>query len=89
MSHNHNLWIITFPLHLMEFQSRISIPLQGKSTSVRNLSTVWSRDLGLIPGLRRAPGEGHDNPLQCSCLENSMDRGAWWATIHGFVKNWP
>ena len=36
-------------------------------------------DLGLIPGSRRSPGEGNGNPLQCSCLENSMDRGAWWA----------
>ena len=39
-------------------------------------------DPGSIPGLRRSPGGGHDNPLQCSCLENSMDRGAWQATVH-------
>ena len=39
--------------------------------------------LGLIPGLRRSPGEGNGNPLQYSCLENSRDRGAWWATVHG------
>ena len=38
-------------------------------------------DLGLIPGLRRSPGGGHDNPLQCSRLENPMDRGAWRATV--------
>ena len=38
-------------------------------------------DLGLIPGLRISPGEGNGNPLQYSCLENSMDRGAWWATV--------
>ena len=37
-------------------------------------------DLGLIPGPGRSPGEGNGNPLQYSCLENSMDRGAWWAT---------
>jgi len=37
-------------------------------------------DIGSIPGSGRYPGEGHDNPLQDSCLENSMDRGAWWAT---------
>ena len=37
-------------------------------------------DLGLIPGLGRSPGEGNGNPLQYSCLGNSMDRGAWWAT---------
>ena len=39
-------------------------------------------DLGLIPGSERSPGEGNGNPLQYSCLENSMDRGAWLATIH-------
>ena len=38
---------------------------------------------GLIPGSGRSPGEGSGNPLQYSCLENSMDRGAWWATVHG------
>ena len=37
-------------------------------------------DLGSIPGLGRSPGEGKGYPLQCSCLQNSMDRGAWWAT---------
>ena len=36
-------------------------------------------DVGLIPGSGRSPGEGNGNPLQCSCLENPMDRGAWWA----------
>ena len=41
--------------------------------------TCYVGDLGLIPGSRRSPGEGNGNPLQCSCLENSMDRGAWWA----------
>ena len=44
-------------------------------------------DPGLIPGLGRSPGEGNGNPLQYSCLENSMDRGAWWATVHGVSKS--
>ena len=44
-------------------------------------------DLGSIPGLGRSPGRGHDNPLQCSCLEKSRDRGAWWATVHGVTKS--
>ena len=44
--------------------------------------------LGLIPGLGRSPGEGNGNPLQYSCLENSMDRGAWRATMHGVTKSW-
>ena len=42
---------------------------------------------GLIPGSGRAPGIGNDNPLQYSCLENSMDRGAWWDMINGVAKS--
>ena len=42
---------------------------------------------GSIPGLGRPPGEGNGNPLQYSCLENPMDRGAWWATVHGVAKS--
>ena len=45
-------------------------------------------DLGSIPGLGKYPGKGNGNPLQYSCLENFMDRGAWWATIHRIAKNW-
>ena len=43
---------------------------------------------GLIPGSVRFPGEGNGNPLQYSCLENSVDREAWWATVHGVTKSW-
>ena len=43
-------------------------------------------DVGLIPGSARSPGEGNGNPLQYSCLENPMDRGAWWATVHRVAK---
>ena len=46
-----------------------------------------ARDAGSIPVSGRSPGEGHGNPLQCSWLENSMDRGAWWAIVHGVAKN--
>ena len=45
-------------------------------------------DLGLIPRLGRSPGEGIGYPLQYSCLENSMDREAWRATVHGVTKSW-
>ena len=45
-------------------------------------------DPGLIPGLGGSPGEGNGNPLQYSCLENPMDRGAWWAIVQGVVKSW-
>ena len=44
-------------------------------------------DLGLIPGSGRSPGEGNSNPLQYSCLENPMDRGAWWGTVHAVAKS--
>ena len=44
-------------------------------------------DLGSIPGLGRFPGEGNGNPLQYSCLENPMNRGAWWAIVHGVAKS--
>ena len=45
------------------------------------------RDVGSISELGRSPGGGHGNPLQYSCLENPMDRGAWWATVHGVTKS--
>ena len=41
------------------------------------------RDMGSIPGSGRSPGGGNGCPVQCSCLENPMDRGPWWATVHG------
>ena len=44
-------------------------------------------DLDSIPGSGRSPGEGNGNPLQYSCLENPMDGGAWWATVHGVAKS--
>ena len=45
------------------------------------------RDVGSIPGLGRSPGGGHGNSLQYSCLENPMDRRAWWATVHRVAKS--
>ena len=46
-----------------------------------------TEDAGLIPGSGRSPGVGNGNPLQYSCLKNSMDRGAWWATVQGVAKS--
>ena len=46
------------------------------------------RDAGSVPALGRSPGGGHGNPLQDSCLENSMDRGAWWDTVGRAAKSW-
>ena len=44
-------------------------------------------DLDLVPGSGRSPGEGNGYPLQYSCLENSLDRGTWWATVHGVAES--
>jgi len=52
------------------------------------LQTVFLLKNPLIPGLGRSPGEGNGNPLQYSCLENPMDGGAWWATVHWVAKSW-
>ena len=54
--------------------------------SINKASACNAGDLGLIPGSGRSPGEGNGNPLQYSCLENPMDRGAWWATVHGVTR---
>ena len=51
-------------------------------------SVCNARDLGSIPGLGRSPGGGNGSPLQNSCLENPMDRGARRVTVHGVTKNW-
>ena len=50
-------------------------------------SACNSGDSGSIPGLGRSPGEGNDYPLPYSCLKNPMDRGAWWAIVHGVTKS--
>ena len=55
-------------------------------SSVSKESACSAGDLGSIPGLGRSLGEGNGNPLQYSCLENPMDRGAWQATVHGVSR---
>ena len=67
----------------MEFQLSYFTP--GGSKVKASACNVG--DLDSIPGLGRSPGEGNSNPLQYSCLENPMDGGAWWATVHGVVKS--
>ena len=59
---------------------------QGKDQKEAKLEDKTG-ELGLIPDLGRSPGEGNSNPLQYSCLENPMDRGTWWATVHGVAKS--
>ena len=68
-------------------QPDISFP---GGTVVKNLpaNAGDTGDIGLIPELGRSPGEGNGNPLQYSCLENSMNRRAWWTTVHGIKNSW-
>ena len=58
--------------------------IQGRSVVKNTLTNAGV--MGSIPGQGRSPGEGNDNPLQYSCLENPMDRKAWWATVHEVAK---
>ena len=51
-------------------------------------SACVAGDQGSVPGWGRSPGEGNGKPLQYSCLENPMDRGAWYATVHGVANSW-
>ena len=67
--------------HLYTFLMGLPQWLSGKE------STCNAGDAGLIPGSGRSPGGGHGNPLQYPCLENPMDRGDWWATVHGVTKS--
>ena len=62
--------------------SQVALVVKRPPASAGNITGV-----GLIPGLGRSPGEGHGNPVQCSCLENPMDRGAWRAAVHGVAKS--
>ena len=70
------------PMDRGAWQARIHGFSKVLDTTQRNAG-----DLGSIPGLGRSPGEGNGNLLQYACLENSMDGGAWWATVHGVTKS--
>ena len=69
--------------------SRVIFPGGASGKEVSNLPANAGdiRGTGSVPGLGRSPGGGHGNPLQCSCLENSMDRVACRATVHGVAKS--
>ena len=78
---------LTECLILGEYGRELGFPggSEGKEPAC---GTGDTRDPGLIPGLGRSPGEGNGNPLQYSCLEKSMDRRAWRATVHRVAKSW-
>ena len=82
---------IFIPADLLEILAASSTDfpvLSFLSGSDSKESVCNAGDLGLIPGSRRSPGEGNDYPLQYSWLKNSMDRGAWRATVYEVAKSW-
>jgi len=80
--------ITMYKLLVIKLSTKDKIYLQGGLLVKKMPTSVGDRrDVGLIPGLGRSPGGGHGNPLQYSCLENSMDRGAWQATVHRVRKS--
>ena len=66
----------------MSWASQVVLMVKNSPASAGDV-----RDTGSIPGSGRFPGGGHGNPLQYSCLENPMDRGAWWAMVHGVAQS--
>ena len=74
-------WFFPFPLFCF-FRMRFPGGSNAKESACN------TGDSGLISGSGRSPGEGNGNPLQYSCLENLMDRGASWALVHGVAKDW-
>ena len=74
------------PLQEYRFDAWLENCFPGGSDSKASACSMGDPDL--IPGSGRSPGEGNVNPLQYSCLENSLDGGAWWATVHGVTKSW-
>ena len=75
------------PLPLPSIRT-LMIPLGFPGGSVVKNPPANAGDTGSIPGWERSPGEGSGNPLQCSFLENSKNRGSWRATVHGVAKSW-
>ena len=82
----HVFWELVFLFILLLFAS----PAYSVSLLIKNLpaNAGDGRDMGLIPGSGRSPGGGHGYSLQCSFLENPMDRGAWWASVHRVAQSW-
>ena len=83
------MYIIWLNLLIHSSQGTLRFLFPGGVSGKESTSNAGNvRDMNSIPGLGRFPGEGHGNPLQYSCLENPLDRGAWWATVHRIAKSW-
>ena len=81
-----NILICVCVIELLCYTVEINLGFPGGSGGKESACNVG--DMGLIPGLGKSPGEGHGNPPQYSCLENPMDREAWWTTVHRVAKSW-
>ena len=81
-----NTWEIS--VTFVQFRCEPRTALGFPCSSAGKESACHAGDLRSIPGLGRSPGEGNGNPLKYSCLDNSMDRGAWWAIVPGVAKSW-
>ena len=82
--HTHTrIYIYTYThIYSIQWASQVAQVVKNPSTNAGD-----KRDASSIPGLGRSPGVGNGNPLQYSCLENSMDRKGWWATVHGAAES--
>ena len=74
---------VPFTLNSQSWAPQVALAVKNTPVNEGN-----ARDMGLIPGSGRSHGEGHSKPLQYSYLKNPMDRGAWWAAVHGVAKSW-
>ena len=84
INHIYNIGLIS------ELCKELTQPASQMALVIKNppINAAGIRDAGSTPGSGRFPGERHSNPFQYSSLENPMDRGAWWATLHSVTKNW-
>ena len=76
------MWKLNCVFMLIIRSSQVALAVKNLPASAGDVG-----DLGSIPGSGRSPAGGHGNPLQYSCLENPMDRGGWWAAVHGVTKS--
>ena len=81
-------WLILSPINTTDGSMYLSHALGFPGGAVVKNPPAKTGDMGSMPGSGRSPGKGNGNLLQYSCLESCMDRGAWWATVHGVAKSW-
>ena len=86
MARHHSQGFLGVLCHIYHL-TWVCLPSDFPGGSDGKASAYSAGDLGSSPGLGRSPGEGNGNPLQYSCLDNPIDGGAWWATVHGVTKS--